>query len=326
MPKSADAFRTISEVADWLETPAHVLRFWESKFSQVKPVKRAGGRRYYRPADMHLLGGIKKLLRDDGMTIKGVQKILREHGVKHVSSMSQPLDEELESEDGGVTLDAQPSPPQSATVVDFKSSANTTKPNDTSKTTSGPAMQPDAVDEAAPTQAPDTLAADTADTLAPPKDAPSDAPSQAPDTLAGGAPDGVEDTVNDALAEAGIATKSEDAPPDTEETVMPSFRRHRDDESETLKTDDTSTEGPGPSTRSGDTIEAEAETEPDTAQAPAPARVDVPTDPEDDLATDPGLLSLLLKCEAPLDPAVIEGLTPLMQRLRDLQANDRAAG
>ncbi|SHH15014.1 MerR family transcriptional regulator [Marivita hallyeonensis] len=87
MSKSADAFRTISEVAEWLDTPAHVLRFWESKFTQVKPVKRAGGRRYYRPSDMLLLGGIKKLLHEDGMTIKGAQKILREQGIKHVSSL-----------------------------------------------------------------------------------------------------------------------------------------------------------------------------------------------------------------------------------------------
>ena len=93
MAKSPDAFRTISEVADWLGIPAHVLRFWESKFTQVKPVKRAGGRRYYRPGDMQLLGGIKKLLHDDGLTIKGVQKILRENGVGHVSELSQPLDE-----------------------------------------------------------------------------------------------------------------------------------------------------------------------------------------------------------------------------------------
>lgn len=93
MKKSPDAFRTISEVADWLGIPAHVLRFWESKFTHVKPVKRAGGRRYYRPADMQLLGGIKKLLHDDGMTIKGVQKTLREQGVAHVSSLSQSLDE-----------------------------------------------------------------------------------------------------------------------------------------------------------------------------------------------------------------------------------------
>lgn len=87
MSKSLDAFRTISEVSDELDTPAHVLRFWESKFSQVKPVKRAGGRRYYRPADLDLLAGIKKLLHDDGMTIKGAQKLLREQGVKHVGSL-----------------------------------------------------------------------------------------------------------------------------------------------------------------------------------------------------------------------------------------------
>ena len=87
MSKSRDAFRTISEVSDVLDTPAHVLRFWESKFTQVKPVKRAGGRRYYRPADVDLLAGIKKLLHDDGMTIKGAQKLLREQGVKHVSAL-----------------------------------------------------------------------------------------------------------------------------------------------------------------------------------------------------------------------------------------------
>lgn len=93
MDKSPDAFRTISEVADWLGIQAHVLRFWESKFTQVKPVKRAGGRRYYRPSDMLLLGGIKKLLHEDGLTIKGVQKILREQGVAHVSALSQSLDD-----------------------------------------------------------------------------------------------------------------------------------------------------------------------------------------------------------------------------------------
>ncbi|RLJ58989.1 DNA-binding transcriptional MerR regulator [Litoreibacter meonggei] len=90
--KARDAFRTISEVADWLDVPAHVLRFWESKFSQIKPVKRAGGRRYYRPDDMLLIGGIKKLLHDDGMTIRGVQKMLKEDGIKAVSAISQSLD------------------------------------------------------------------------------------------------------------------------------------------------------------------------------------------------------------------------------------------
>jgi DNA-binding transcriptional MerR regulator len=109
MAKSPDAFRTISEVADWLGIQAHVLRFWESKFAPVKPVKRAGGRRYYRPADMLLLGGIKRLLHDDGMTIKGVQEMLREQGIGHVSALSQSIDEpafsiEVEIEDVSATV------------------------------------------------------------------------------------------------------------------------------------------------------------------------------------------------------------------------------
>ena len=97
MAKSREAFRTISEVAEWLDVQTHVLRFWESKFSQVKPVKRAGGRRYYRPEDMELLGGLKKLLHEDGMPIKDAQQLLREKGVKHVSSLSRPVDEEAQA-------------------------------------------------------------------------------------------------------------------------------------------------------------------------------------------------------------------------------------
>ena len=88
MDKSPDAFRTISEVSEVLATPAHVLRFWESRFPQIKPVKRAGGRRYYRPSDIALLTGIKRLLHDEGLTIRGVQKILRDHGVRHVSGLT----------------------------------------------------------------------------------------------------------------------------------------------------------------------------------------------------------------------------------------------
>ena len=86
--KSAAAFRTISEVAKELDIPAHVLRFWEGKFVQVKPMKRGGGRRYYRPEDIDLLRGIRDLLYTDGYTIKGVQKLLREGGVKGVVSIS----------------------------------------------------------------------------------------------------------------------------------------------------------------------------------------------------------------------------------------------
>jgi len=88
MDKSPDAFRTISEVSDVLDTPAHVLRFWESRFPQIRPVKRAGGRRYYRPSDVALLAGIKRLLHDDGLTIRGVQQILRDQGVRHVSALA----------------------------------------------------------------------------------------------------------------------------------------------------------------------------------------------------------------------------------------------
>jgi DNA-binding transcriptional MerR regulator len=87
--KSADAFRTISEVAADLDVPQHVLRFWEGRFSQIRPVKRAGGRRYYRPDDVDLLRGIRALLYGDGLTIKGVQKILRDHGVRYVADIGR---------------------------------------------------------------------------------------------------------------------------------------------------------------------------------------------------------------------------------------------
>ena len=89
MEKSRDAFRTISEVTDLLDTPAHVLRFWESRFPQIRPVKRAGGRRYYRPSDVALLSGIKRLLHGDGLTIRGVQKVLREQGIRHVMALAE---------------------------------------------------------------------------------------------------------------------------------------------------------------------------------------------------------------------------------------------
>ncbi len=84
MEKSVDAFRTISEVSGDLDVPKHVLRFWEGKFAQLRPMKRGGGRRYYRPEDVELLKGIRRLLYDEGYTIKGVQKVLREQGLEFV--------------------------------------------------------------------------------------------------------------------------------------------------------------------------------------------------------------------------------------------------
>ncbi len=89
MNKSADAFRTIGEVAEELDVPKHVLRFWEGKFPQIKPMKRGGGRRYYRPEDMELLRGIRHLLHAEGYTIKGVQKILREQGIDQVKTIAR---------------------------------------------------------------------------------------------------------------------------------------------------------------------------------------------------------------------------------------------
>ncbi len=92
--KSAKAFRTISEVSDVLDVPQHVLRFWETKFSQIRPMKRGGGRRYYRPEDITLLRGVRELLYDDGYTIKGVQKLLREGGVKVLQERANGLSED----------------------------------------------------------------------------------------------------------------------------------------------------------------------------------------------------------------------------------------
>ena len=119
MDKAPDAFRTISEVADELDVPQHVLRFWETRFSQIKPMKRSGGRRYYRRDDVELLRGIRHLLYGQGYTIRGVQRILREQGIKAVQSFSggislrhpMPVSEaepsELEIDDDGLVEEAE---------------------------------------------------------------------------------------------------------------------------------------------------------------------------------------------------------------------------
>lgn len=95
MDKSPDAFRTISEAADELDLPQHVLRFWETRFSTIRPLKRGGGRRYYRPEDVMLLKGIRYLLYDRGFTIKGVQKILKDYGPRYVVGIGEgrPVDQ-----------------------------------------------------------------------------------------------------------------------------------------------------------------------------------------------------------------------------------------
>lgn len=112
--KSAEAFRTISEVAQELDLPQHVLRFWETKFSQVKPMKRGGGRRYYRPGEVDLLRGIRHLLYVQGYTIKGAQKVLGEHGVRFVAECWQ---EGHVSADSVVAEETEPDAPVPETPV-----------------------------------------------------------------------------------------------------------------------------------------------------------------------------------------------------------------
>jgi DNA-binding transcriptional MerR regulator len=90
LDKAPDAFRTISEVADEIDVPQHVLRFWESRFTQIKPMKRGGGRRYYRPDDVDLLRGVRHLLYGEGYTIRGVQRILRDEGAGFVQNVWRP--------------------------------------------------------------------------------------------------------------------------------------------------------------------------------------------------------------------------------------------
>ena len=146
--KSPDAFRTISEVAAEVGVEQHVLRFWETKFPAIKPVKRAGGRRYYRPADVELLGGIRLLLKDDMVSIKGVQRIFSEKGAAHVAAL--PAERGL-GPDGGPAEMPAPAP---APAAELDASPEPAPP---------PAgnMAPETVDiESRPAPAEDALPAD----------------------------------------------------------------------------------------------------------------------------------------------------------------------
>jgi len=121
MEKSADAFRTISEVGDDLDLPTHVLRFWETRFPQIKPLKRGGGRRYYRPEDVDLLRAIRRLLHDEGYTIKGVQRILKEYGVRAVAQMALT---QMEPEAAPAPAAPAPAPAPAARVPSAEATAD----------------------------------------------------------------------------------------------------------------------------------------------------------------------------------------------------------
>ena len=115
MDKAPEAFRTISEVADEIDVPQHVLRFWESRFTQIRPMKRGGGRRFYRPEDVDLLRGVRHLLYGEGYTIRGAQRILREQGIAFVQDVwragaAQPpaeSDEDMVEDDGDAARDTE---------------------------------------------------------------------------------------------------------------------------------------------------------------------------------------------------------------------------
>ena len=136
--KGPDAFRTISEVAEDLDLPQHVLRFWETRFAQIKPLKRGGGRRYYRPDDVDLLRGIRHLLYGDGYTIRGVQQILREQGVRHVQSIGRSAEVDAPKPAPGFssgfraggTVDDRPSAPRDGgmALIDLLPSLRSTRP------------------------------------------------------------------------------------------------------------------------------------------------------------------------------------------------------
>lgn len=107
LEKSPDAFRTISEVAEELNVPQHVLRFWETRFTQIKPMKRAGGRRYFRPSDVDLVRGIRSLLYGEGYTIRGVQRIFKEEGISYVVGVGRG---EIKPRAGDATREGAPAP------------------------------------------------------------------------------------------------------------------------------------------------------------------------------------------------------------------------
>jgi DNA-binding transcriptional MerR regulator len=122
LDKAPDAFRTISEVADDLDVPQHVLRFWETRFKEIKPLKRAGGRRYYRPEDVELLRGIRQLLYGQGYTIRGVQRILREQGPRHVQNMARGVAPAAPEVRQAAAPSAPPAPARSAAPAATKPS------------------------------------------------------------------------------------------------------------------------------------------------------------------------------------------------------------
>jgi len=338
MPKSPDAFRTISEVADWLGIQAHVLRFWESKFTQVKPIKRAGGRRYYRPADMLLLGGIKRMLHDDGLTIKGVQKVLREEGMNHVSALSAPLDELSQTDFDDNDLEAidmvaiEPKQPESV-VLPFEA-ARSTGPKDMQEPELSEDRGPEsALQEGQPEQVDPFPAPETPTPAMPAPDAsesppfkPSDVTEPVPEPAPPQEP--IESTAQPSETEEVISEASEPDISEThsvsEDTALPEPIKATPDE--TLAEDDSSVEDlpaflreplSDPEAEQSDNIPIAQPT--DAKPQAKPRIIDVPTQiDEATIPALPGALSAALNAKS-CTSETAKDLAPLLARLAALR-------
>ena len=217
-PKSDGAFRTIREVADWLGVPTHVLRFWESKFDQIAPVKGAGGRRYYRPEDMRLLGGIKVMLHDKGLTIRGVTRVIEEEGLDPLMALSPPLESEAAANRTRRVIRSGEEDRRGADVVPLVAPRTGAGPGggdapspDRSEplpdgSPEGPAVDPEPLPDGAPNApdrprpaGPDTGPANAPGPVSPPQEAPTDDPDLLPGQPedSADAPDTDADTAHD---------------------------------------------------------------------------------------------------------------------------------
>ena len=361
MPKSPDAFRTISEVAEWLGIQAHVLRFWESKFTQIKPIKRAGGRRYYRPADMLLLGGIKRMLHDDGLTIKGVQKVLREEGMNYVAAMSGPLDELAQGELGDAetsTIDMAPPAPEIVenVVLPFEAARPAAADNETSAPqTDEPADDSDIADQsAAPTKTDDGRKA-ASSVEVPSKSQPAEehgAPTPKPDTSKGEPESDIKTAPQDLENEKVISETEPETILDAASDITPrgptsppletaSTKTASSDTSDGTETEDqvpaettTKEELPAflrepltpPSPEQSDNTPTD-ETPPQDGPKPKPRVVDVAIDfAEADMPASAGALSSALR-KRKLSPEVARNMLPVLSRLaalRDSMSSDRS--
>jgi DNA-binding transcriptional MerR regulator len=155
LDKAPDAFRTISEVAEEINVPQHVLRFWESRFTHIRPLKRGGGRRYYRPDDVDLLRGVRHLLYGEGYTIRGVQRILREQGLSFVQEVWRvgaelPPPELEESEADEVETEVAARPADELSAVGFASADSSAQSNANPAGRREPVLTPPSVAERAP--------------------------------------------------------------------------------------------------------------------------------------------------------------------------------